>query len=512
MQYDLVFQGGGAKGMAFVGAMKEFERRGHTFRRLVGTSAGAINAALIAAGYTSDEMAEALNETMEDGRPVFESFMTPPTLNEINEVKVNESLLASLIKAFAGIIPGGQQVVDKIKDYTSVEGVKAVLDLFGQKWLKDNAASVYSLTEFGGFYSANHFVDWLERKLNEKDPRFGGATLGALYEMTGNDVSLCVTDLTGQKLLVLNHRTAPQIPIIWAVRMSMSIPFVWPPVTWKSTWGTYKEGTNEHILTDHRIVDGGALSNFALRLTTSAGPAVRAVMADDPQISEIEFSKFNSQASTIGFMLDSSLEVPNAGQGPEATGLAAGFEMFSHWLGESAPPTNGFTMAGQLFASMMVGNDNFTLAVQEDSVVRLPVGGIGTLEFDMTPKRKSALVDAASNVTKDFFEDRSDFDVNELFLAVGENGKFTIGATVNGEPNSKDWIGLFRTPDEAESEVADGNWVRIEEQSTEFETVTEAELGQFEARYYAFHSRGWFGGRNYKLIKSTGPLNRVVAR
>jgi NTE family protein len=51
MQYDLVFEGGGAKGAAFVGAIQEFERRGHTARRYIGTSAGAITATLMAAGY-----------------------------------------------------------------------------------------------------------------------------------------------------------------------------------------------------------------------------------------------------------------------------------------------------------------------------------------------------------------------------------------------------------------------------------------------------------------------------
>ncbi len=32
MQYDMVFEGGGAKGMVFVGAIQELERRGHTRR------------------------------------------------------------------------------------------------------------------------------------------------------------------------------------------------------------------------------------------------------------------------------------------------------------------------------------------------------------------------------------------------------------------------------------------------------------------------------------------------
>ena len=58
MEYDLVFEGGGAKGLVLVGACEEFFRRGHSFDRLLGTSAGAITATLLAAGYTPDEMLE----------------------------------------------------------------------------------------------------------------------------------------------------------------------------------------------------------------------------------------------------------------------------------------------------------------------------------------------------------------------------------------------------------------------------------------------------------------------
>ena len=56
MKYDLVFEGGGAKGMVFVGACEEFFRRGHSFDRLLGTSAGAITATLLAVGYTPEEI------------------------------------------------------------------------------------------------------------------------------------------------------------------------------------------------------------------------------------------------------------------------------------------------------------------------------------------------------------------------------------------------------------------------------------------------------------------------
>jgi predicted acylesterase/phospholipase RssA len=77
MQYDMVFEGGGAKGMVFVGAMQELETRGHTPARLLGTSAGSIMATFLAAGYDAREMAVALNET-QDGQPVFLGFLETP--------------------------------------------------------------------------------------------------------------------------------------------------------------------------------------------------------------------------------------------------------------------------------------------------------------------------------------------------------------------------------------------------------------------------------------------------
>ena len=75
MQYDLVFEGGGAKGAVFVGAIQKFERRGHTARRYLGTSAGAITATLMAAGYTSAKMLAVTKGKTADGKPRFSTFM-----------------------------------------------------------------------------------------------------------------------------------------------------------------------------------------------------------------------------------------------------------------------------------------------------------------------------------------------------------------------------------------------------------------------------------------------------
>lgn len=54
--YDGIFKGGGAKGILYVGALHELADDGRWFRAVAGSSAGAITATLVAAGFTPDEV------------------------------------------------------------------------------------------------------------------------------------------------------------------------------------------------------------------------------------------------------------------------------------------------------------------------------------------------------------------------------------------------------------------------------------------------------------------------
>ncbi len=62
MEIDGVFSGGGVKGLALIGACQAIEERGLQLKRVAGTSAGAIIAAFIAAGYKSTEMKNIMEE------------------------------------------------------------------------------------------------------------------------------------------------------------------------------------------------------------------------------------------------------------------------------------------------------------------------------------------------------------------------------------------------------------------------------------------------------------------
>ena len=66
---DLVFEGGGVKGIGLAGAFSYLDEQGFKPQRVAGTSAGAITAALVAAGYSGDELQSLVLEEMK-----FKSF------------------------------------------------------------------------------------------------------------------------------------------------------------------------------------------------------------------------------------------------------------------------------------------------------------------------------------------------------------------------------------------------------------------------------------------------------
>jgi NTE family protein len=70
---DAVFEGGGVRGIGYVGAVQKFEQAGYKFRNVAGSSAGAIVASLIAAGFTASEMYDELSKIN------FESFKEAPS-------------------------------------------------------------------------------------------------------------------------------------------------------------------------------------------------------------------------------------------------------------------------------------------------------------------------------------------------------------------------------------------------------------------------------------------------
>lgn len=74
----LVMKGGGIKGLAYVGAL-EVLRDHYSFDRFVGTSAGAITALLLAAGYSTDDLKDILQK--KDFRDFFDAPLWKKPIN-----------------------------------------------------------------------------------------------------------------------------------------------------------------------------------------------------------------------------------------------------------------------------------------------------------------------------------------------------------------------------------------------------------------------------------------------
>ncbi len=366
MKYDLVFEGGGAKGMVFVGAIQEFEAREHSFDRLLGTSAGAITAALLAAGYTAQEMLEALNERA-NNQPIFVTFLGTPS--GFSQDEIHESVTYKFLKDVnMPLVP--EFIEDKLDHWL----INALMKQSGYR-------SLFSFVERGGWFSADKFVEWLQKKLdtgaNAGQPRkFSHMTLRDFFDATGTQLSMVAADTSAQRLLVLNHITAPDCPLVWAVRMSMSIPLLWPEVEWQAAWGTYR-GID---MTNHLIVDGGILSNFPLELFVSGDPQVTALMGQK-QCDNI-----------LGLLIDETLPVENA---PERSIEDTQFDYNK---------LRTVKRIRRLINTGTQAHDKMVIEAFEQLVVRLPAQGFGTTEFDMTDERKATLIAAGRKKMGQYFD------------------------------------------------------------------------------------------------------------
>lgn len=368
MEYDLVFEGGGAKGLSFAGALKVFEKYGHTPRRVIGTSAGSIMATLIAAGYNAEESLAASSEKLPDGKPRFASFMDTPTLEE--EPVLQESMRYWLQTELDNpVIPNViEPMMDRIVDYFIS---------------KDTVRHLISFLLRGGWYSGASFLEWIKEKLDAGGRNLSNTTLSEFQEKTRRDLSVVASDITGKEMIVLNHRTAPNCPTVWAVRMSMGCPFAWPEVIWKAEWGTYRG----RDITGHRVVDGGLLSNFPISLLVSSDANIDEIMGEN-----------SASEHVIGLLIDENIDVPNSGEPPSTPATTPGVIERFDLLEETIWRVRGMA------DTVLKAHDSVMLNTYKDLICRLPAKSYGTMEFDMTPERMEAIIAAGAAAMEAFFE------------------------------------------------------------------------------------------------------------
>ncbi len=218
---DLVLEGGGVKGIGLAGAILTLDQARYRFRRVAGTSAGAIAAAIIAA----------LNKA---GKPV-------------------------------GKLPGYLQEV-KFEQFMATSHLRAALGGLGD---------AEHLLLHMGLYDGDYLLDWLGGVLSDIGiTRFGDLRLddpGADQTWTARQrYSLVVhtSDITRGKLVRLpwdyvNYGLdADHQRIVDAVRASMSIPFFFEPVRIRAAAVTADVADIAAAAGRVTWVDGGLLDNF----------------------------------------------------------------------------------------------------------------------------------------------------------------------------------------------------------------------------------------------------------
>jgi NTE family protein len=190
------------------------EERGYTPRSVAGTSAGAITAALVAAGYSS---------------------------KEIDEIVFGLDFKSFEDESWEDKIPG-----------IGGKGLSILLER--------------------GVYKGERFLEWMRDLLAAKgvhtfaDLRAEGDQLKFDHRL-----QVIASDLSARQLLVLPRDAMSlgiepdELGVADAVRMSMSIPLFFEPV----------EIENKQTNHVHVIVDGGILSNFPVWLFDSEGRAPR---------------------------------------------------------------------------------------------------------------------------------------------------------------------------------------------------------------------------------------------
>jgi NTE family protein len=159
---NLVFEGGGVKGIAYGGALEVLEQSQITpqIERVAGTSAGAITATMVALGYTASEFIE---------------------------IMMNLDF-------------------SKFEDGSDIGGPVRLIEHYG--WFK-------------GDYFLNLMQSYIGQKAGD-----ARATFADLKEKGDfKELHVFGTDLSQQAVQEFSHQTTPDVAVADAVRISMSIPF-----------------------------------------------------------------------------------------------------------------------------------------------------------------------------------------------------------------------------------------------------------------------------------------------
>ncbi len=253
---NLVFKGGGVRGIAYLGALNYLYGHGmmRHIERVAGTSAGAITALGVALNPDSFENLKSMADSLDFRKvPAEEDAKIPAqTTSRImalreryRELSVFKNLQCSM------------RLVQEKGWYSS--------DYF-YRWLQEAIAAHFTVRK-----SAYTFADFRDRTIHRDRREF-------------LDLYVTGTDITHRTARVFSYETTPEMEVALAVRISMSIPLFFEAIEYQYP------GTASPQL----YADGGIMWNYPVSLF------------DEPRYGRIQRNGTN--AETLGFFLFTSPE------------------------------------------------------------------------------------------------------------------------------------------------------------------------------------------------------------
>lgn len=243
-----VFQGGGCKGIAYVGAYLAAYQRGVFFSELAGTSAGSIIAAFIAAGATPDTLLDIVRSID------FDRFVRPVNRPNFFQ-RCFERFFCSILKLNG---------MKKLCDYCTIQSFKSGYGLFDSKEIED-------------------FVEESLFRITKK------------HNLTFKDIipnlHIVCSDIKTHNVRIWNKMNTPDEPIAKAVRASCSIPIFFTP-------------------TDQRYVDGGMLSNLPVHIFSEEPHYNKVLCFRNEGSSKPSINSFGEYLSSlVGTIIDGAVNI-----------------------------------------------------------------------------------------------------------------------------------------------------------------------------------------------------------
>lgn len=240
-----VFQGGGCKAVAYIGAYKAIQQHGIVISEVAGTSAGSIIAALIAVGSSPDDI---------------KRFLDSVNYNEIAKVNFKRRGLWCILLLLACIV---MVVIPNWGDYNSM--VRILLLIF-----TCIAILLLLLPLFCslGYNSTKTLRKELNKELCARVGKTGEKDTVCFKDLY-MPLSVVTSDLKHNKEKIFSSRKNPRMNVSRAVCSSCAIPFFFQPISRIFVDGGMVSNSPIHIFAHHPSYH--RILNFQLREVSKEG-------------------------------------------------------------------------------------------------------------------------------------------------------------------------------------------------------------------------------------------------